>query len=732
MENMMTAQPQPIAAPQDPWAGSVTLDIGGHEVEVGKDFLSLSPEQQNKTVEEIVHQMGIQAAEQESPQSQDLRSDLSSLTQGGQITNPEPKDSGGMLQSIDSGMRGAADMMTFGLADEIAGVGNAVAKSLNPFNDYSKMAFPSISDEIQKEREKQAYRDEANPIASTVGRAAGGITQGVGMAKNGLSLLANAPRGAGVMNMTGRGALEGAGYGAAYGLGSGEGITDRLQQGVQGAASGAAIGGAIPLVGAGFKAAAKPITDAIGARINPEAFADRKIVERLANAGMTVEQAANKVAAGDRATIADVGGKQVRNLLRTVANIPGKAQDRIGKMLTMRQFGQGDRLKDVVKDVFADPDGFMTAGDKLAKSWSEAGNGLYEPALAKKVVWTDRLKQFVDEPIFKRSLAQGVKIQRLEALAEGKPFNPTDYAIIGFNEAGDPIIGGVPNMRTLNVAKKGLDAIIGDMKNPLTGKLTEEGRATDMVRRAFVEQIDSWNPEYKQARSVWGGFAKVKEAMLFGQNDALNMSPEAVARSFKDMAVSEQQAARIGLADALRKRIDAAGFGHNAILKIFGNRQTVGVLKAAFPNQESFAAFRKAIFTEARKRATYEAVKGNSTSVAQLADMAESGGLQEGFNAAKTAVTQGPVSATLQWVGSRLKMLGGMTPEVADSIGRKLMSADPATVRQIALELRKIEVAGVSSQQKARLVQSTLGRVLSLPAQLAGQPQSQPPALSAP
>lgn len=407
--------------------------------------------------------------------------------------------------------------------------------------------------------------------------------------------------------------------------------------------------------------------------------------------------------------------------MRTAANIPGKAQDSINKTVTLRQFGQGDRLKETVKQVFADPDGFLTAGDKLATAWAKAGNGLYEPALAKKVVWTDRLKQFVDEPIFQRSLSQGVKIQRLEALAEGRPFNPLDYAITGFNEAGDPIIGGVPNMRTLNVAKKGLDAIIGEMKNPLTGKLTEEGRATDMVRRAFLDQIDSWNPEYKQARSVWSGFAKVKEAMLFGQNEALDLSPEAVSRAFKDMAISEQQAARIGIADALRKRIDKAGFTNNAVLRIFGNRQNAGVLKAAFPDQEGFAAFRKQIFNEARKRATYEAVKGNSTTAAQLADMADAGGLQDALGTAKTAITSGPVNATLQWVGSRLKMLGGMTPEVADRIGKRLLAQNPTKVREIATELRRIEAANVNSEAKARLVQSVLGRAIALPALSVGQ-----------
>jgi hypothetical protein len=383
----------------------------------------------------------------------------------------------------------------------------------------------------------------------------------------------------------------------------------------------------------------------------------------------------------------------------------------VATQLAIRQLGQGDRLKGAVKDVFADPDGFITAGEKLNSAWSKIGNEVYEPALTRKVVWTDRLKQFIDEPIFKRGLAQGVKIQRLESLAEGKPFNPVDYAITGFNAAGDPIISGVPNMRTLNVAKKGIDAIIGDMKNPLTGKLTEEGRATNMVQKAFLGEIDRWNPDYQKARGVWGGFAKVKEAMEFGQKEALGLSPEAVAKSFKEMSEAERQAARIGIADALRKKIDGAGYTNNAVLRIFSTRQNTGVLKAAFPDSKSFAEFRKTIFTEARKRATYDAVRGNSTSVRQMADMLETGGMQEGVDALKTVATGRPVAAALQFIGSRLRMLGGLTPQVADDISKKLLSTSPDVQAKIVSDIQRIEQAQLSSTQKQQAIQGLIGKV---------------------
>jgi hypothetical protein len=680
-----------------------TLNIQGKRVKVDDSFLQLSPEDQAKTVDEIAAQIGI-APQQAAPEqdmapegkaAKSLASDLSSMTQNPAraLYDQRPAWQKPIVAAQDIGNI-IGDDLTFGFGDKAAAAARAA------FTDKT------YDEELAANRQgTQNSRDRA-----------GGAAYGADVTA--ALMLPRAPgapvkAATGILPRVGRGAAnilkggaQGAKYGAVNALGHDEDIGE-------GAAMGAAFGAAVPVAAGLLKAGGtmlKPVADAVRARTDPSGYGSQKIAERLSNSKLTVEQA-GKRAADKGLTFADVGGQSTRDLLRTTTNIPGPARDRVATQLAIRQLGQGDRLKGAVKDVFADPDGFITAGEKLNSAWSKIGNEVYEPALTRKVVWTDRLKQFVDEPIFKRGLAQGVKIQRLESLAEGKPFNPVDYAITGFNAAGDPIISGIPNMRTLNVAKKGIDAIIGEMKNPLTGKLTEEGRATNMVQKAFLGEIDRWNPDYQKARGVWGGFAKVKEAMEFGQKEALDLSPEAVAKSFKEMSEAERQAARIGIADALRKKIDGAGYTNNAVLRIFSTRQNTGVLKAAFPDSKSFAEFRKTIFSEARKRATYDAVRGNSTTARQMADMFETGGMQEGFNAAKTAVTSGPVAAGLQFIGSRLRMLGGLTPQVADDISKKLMSTSPDVQAKIVSDIQRIEQAQLSSAQKQQAIQGLISRV---------------------
>lgn len=629
-----------------------------------------------------------------------------------------PKMPGGSLAASN---RGIEQGLSLGFGDEIAaGVMTPFEMAAQAIRGDDVSISGAYGANLDRERQMLNRAREEAPLATGVGELAGGVVTGGGLAGRGVTMAGRL--GAGLGGRVGSGIAEGAGYGAAYGFGSGEGASDRISGAVTGAGLGAAVGGAVPAVAATARAATKPVVDAIKARTDPEGFTTSKVSERL---GMSPEQAGNRLAdaqkRGQNLSLADVGAKSARGLLRTTTNIPGPAQDRVATQLNVRQMGQGDRLKSLVKATFADPDGYITAKDRLAKAWSEAGDDLYEPAMKKNVVWTDRLKQFVDEPIFKRGLAQGVKIQRLESLAKGEKFDPMDYAITGFNEAGDPIISGIPNMRTLNVAKKGIDAIIGDMKNPITGKLTEEGRATDMVRRAFLKELDSWNPEYKKAREVWGGFAKLNEAVEWGRKEALRTSPEAVRTTLKDMSLAEKQAARVGVADALRDKIDRAGYTNNAILRIFSNRQNTGILKELFPEKEAFATFRRSIFDEARKRATYDAVKGNSTTVRQAADLAESGGLNDMVNVGAAAVTQGPVGATLQFLSTRLKMLGGMTPQVADRAAKMLMERDPSAVRQITAQLDAIGRRQLSATARRRAVEDMLSRVLPLPAVGAAQ-----------
>lgn len=704
-----------------------TLTIEGKKVKVDDAFLSLSPEEQSRTVDEIAAQIGISAPAIESSESAALREDLS--RKSNDFFKPQSNPT-------DSFVRGAADTMTFGLADEAAALGaryNPVnpenysslsraadtISNLNPItgaiNTVRQLVSPDeqMQSELQRERAIQGARDEADPAASTTGRIAGALTSAAGLMKAQAPYMAALPADASLAAKSVQGARAGALYSGLYGLGSGEDIPGRITEGVEQAAVGGLIGGAVPGVTEGVKAFFKPLKDAYTGYTRPAAFANQKIAERLADANLDPSLAASKMATQPGVTLADVGGKSTRNLLRTATNIPGKAEDIVVSRLNKRQWGQGDRIKDIIRETFADPEVFEAAKGKLFKLQEETSKPLYEKALSKKNVWNNRLDMFLRDPVTQSGIKQGIRIQRLEALAENVPFDPKDYAIVAFNEAGDPIIGGVPNMRTVNVIKKGLDAMLEGARHPITGRLTEEGRAIDGVRRAFLNEVDLVNPDYKVARQNYANFMQVNDAMEFGRK-ALSMSPASVKAKAAEMTPMERIAARVGAAESMRKLIDEAGWNNNAILKVFSSRQKVGNLRALYRSDEEFAEARKMVFAEMRKRATYDTVKGNSTSVKQAADLADAGGLVEGVEAAKDLAT-GRIGGTLRYIGSRMKMLGGFTPEVAEDVARKLMATDPATVKRFTGELMKIDAQRISDDQKRQLVQRLITPMIAAP-----------------
>lgn len=137
-------------------------------------------------------------------------------------------------------------------------------------------------------------------------------------------------------------------------------------------------------------------------------------------------------------------------------------------------------------------------------------------------VWSPRIQQFLEDPDLKPGIARGLQIQRLEALARGKPWNPSEYAIVGTAEDGSPKVGAVPNMRLLDALKKGADAIIADNTDPTTGKVNELGRAMTLVKKAYLKEVDAINPEYGVARAQFGTDTDALNAIKDGGVGFLN------------------------------------------------------------------------------------------------------------------------------------------------------------------------------------------------------------------
>lgn len=296
-------------------------------------------------------------------------------------------------------------------------------------------------------------------------------------------------------------------------------------------------------------------------------------------------------------------------------------------------------------------------------------------------VWSPRLQQFLDDPITKSGLREGLEIQRLEALAENRPFNPTDFAVR--IENGEPVVAAVPNMRTLDAAKRGLDKMLEGYRDSTTGRLMldQRGHAIDQVRRSFLGELDNLNPDYAAARAAYAGPQQSRGALQQGAQ-VFNRDPDQIASEIARLSPSEQQFYRLGAANALKTTLAKTSSGGDEARALIGNAYRQKQLQAVFPNADQLI---DAARGESTMFGTRQAMLGGSQTAARLAqDNSEGGGFMRPLSEAATALlTHEPMLAAKSGVSALQSMFknGKMTPEIGSKIAEFLLSSDPATAR---------------------------------------------------
>lgn len=234
-------------------------------------------------------------------------------------------------------------------------------------------------------------------------------------------------------------------------------------------------------------------------------------------------------------------------------------------------------------------------------------------------VWSPRLQQFLDNPTVQQGIRRGWKLQRLEDLADGRPFNPSEFAVVGTEKNGDPIVGNVPNMRLLDAGKKGLDAIVTRHTDPVTGRMDETGKVVNDVRTAYRTELDRLNQDYKAARDAWSGPSQSIDAINAGRR-ILATNPEKIAADLAQMSPSDREFYKLGAADILIERLAKKGPSADEAKLIIGNDWTKSQLRPLFNNQADYDRFISAIEAESTMFKTGYDVLGNSRTAARLAE----------------------------------------------------------------------------------------------------------------
>lgn len=424
--------------------------------------------------------------------------------------------------------------------------------------------------------------------------------------------------------------------------------------------------------------------------INPEDIAQK--LEQAKETGLPLT-------ALDVAT-QNVGGVQTqgRNLLGladAAANMPGEGATMAGDVAA-RGYTAKQRIGSAFDKFISSGKPYDVTDDALQRMSTEAGPA-YEKAFSAAPVTSQRVEQFLKDPDIQAGIGRGIHIQRLEALAEGRPFDPNDYQVVGFSEsevaktpygypaaptpAPIPIIHGTPNMRLLDAGKQGLDAMIGDETNDLTGRMTQMGRALTKLKQSYVGELDNLNPDYAAARNAYGSQASRLQALKDGMN-FMQMQPEEIKRYMADPnnTLADQMAFSVGVRQKLQDSMSQVGDNANAVTRLWKD-SIRDRLEPMFGDKDAFAQFSDLMNHEQNMaRINGVLTRGSQTMPRQQYAQAIT---QSPSRAGKllgmvTNPKGAAVDAGLGFLDSQLqKSAAGITNDTAAEIMRHLTTNDP-------------------------------------------------------
>lgn len=582
------------------------------------------------------------------------------------------------LPFSESLVRGAADVITFGLADRIAAGLGALTGIGGTRGDYAA--------NLAAQREATAAAREANPKTYIAGQLAGGFAVPGRAAMQAATL----------PGRIGRGAAVGALQGGAYGAGSSEDLTN-LPEVARDAATGAAIGGilggaatpAIEILGRG---AGRAISGARGI-VNPKGEAARRVAgalaedARVSGVPLRAESLARMQRAGQPAVIGDIGGETTAALARSAADTSTAARQVLEETVQPRFNEQSARVSEFLGGLGA---GNTTQTLELLQAKARAANKpLYERAFkeGESGIWHDGLAKIMDAPVVADAVKGAIKTGANRAVAEG--FRP-QKAPFEIDAAGmlTPKLNpdgsrARPTLQFWDSVKRNLDDKIGSLL-----RSGEKSAASDAqnLRSQLVGYLDSASPSYASARGTAAKFFGAEDALEAGSKFvAAKGSNDSFRKSLHKMTAPERELFAHGFASELANSLSRLGDSTDVVRKIGSSPQAKERLEMALGPQraEKLMGF---LSVEAAMNNLKTAVQGNSKTARYFNDLQLAGGalgadylLSGGFGGNITAGTLGLLALR------RGVRAGGqaVNRNVAEHVGKLLASDSPSSIKQL-------------------------------------------------
>lgn len=304
------------------------------------------------------------------------------------------------------------------------------------------------------------------------------------------------------------------------------------------------------------------------------------------------------------ATLADVGGENVRGLVERVAQTPGAGRTVVVPNLTSRQQRQLLRITDDLQNLTGSSKTAVQAVDETMAARKAAADPLYDKAMnfnARAVpeirdAWTNETgqgwgKQILNSPDFRRTLE-------------------TEYGIT------DPT--NAPLMKVIDAWKKEADGIVGEA---VRNGNNNRARVIGNMRDRLIDTVDRYNPHYATARDAWAGRSQYLEAIEDGRN-VLNskISAEELGKQIASMSDAQKEAFRIGAVSAIRGKMGNDPAKMADMTKYLRSPEMRGKIAAIMPTPETADSWAQRLNYEVGSSELMGRALGNSATARRLAE----------------------------------------------------------------------------------------------------------------
>jgi hypothetical protein len=432
-----------------------------------------------------------------------------------------------------------------GIASGIETFPGAAASALGTVGKMAESILPE-SASMREEREKRNRFTEENPLplaSSNLPSPQGAIGKTVESVAENVPMAAAAP---------GRAATR-----AAMAVGGGAGA--EAGGAITGGPGGRFIGG---LAGGGVAAGAEGGVQAAARQgRRPGEVAAQDYTRALTRDKDTPEALWQRLEEARRirpdASIADVGGENVRGLVERIAQTPGVGRTVVVPRITSQQEQQLDRLAGDLRVLGGTEHTARQAIQQTMAEQAEDATPLYRTAYQEgdREIGGSELERLSSAPSVQAAMHTAVSRWRDSAIADGYgAMNPA--AIIdrgGLLTFTGKQLPAFPNIQFWDYTKRQLDDMVRSaIKEGSTTRARDLTRITAQLRTALDAQV----PSYAEARNSWSGHQSYLDAIEEGANILKrSVTGEQTEAILAGMGESERQGYAIGAVTSIIDRM---------------------------------------------------------------------------------------------------------------------------------------------------------------------------------